>query len=284
MISGKTILITGGTGSFGRCMVEHLLNEHDPAKVIVFSRGEEKQVAMQRDLPSKKLLFFIGDVRDQNLLRLAFRGVDYVIHAAALKHIDVCQFNPIECKKTNIDGAVNIVEAAIDTKVEKVLGISSDKAVNPTSTYGASKFFSDNLLLNGNLISKKKTRFSIIRFGNFENSSGSVIQYFHKLKAQNSGKLPITDKRMTRYFLSIEDAVKYSMTALKDMRGGEVYIPKMRKVRIDKLAHSIYPDAELIEVGRRLGEKLNEDLISEPDMERTRDCGNYYVTNDEGEM
>jgi UDP-N-acetylglucosamine 4,6-dehydratase/5-epimerase len=279
-MTGKVILVTGGTGSFGSHMVEYLLKQCDPKKVIVYSRNEEKQVAMRRRLENDKLRFFVGDVRDLTRLERAFSGVDYVVHAAALKHVDVCAYNPEEAKKTNVDGAINVVNAAINTGVKKVLAISSDKAVNPTNTYGASKLLGDYLFTDGNALSGRHgTKFSVIRFGNFTNSSQSVIPHFKNLKNENSGVLPITDCRMTRYFISIQNAVQCALKALDYMEGGEIFIPKMTKVRIKDLALSIYPNARIEEVGRRPGEKLHEQLISEPDYCNLRLWQDLYVVN-----
>jgi UDP-N-acetylglucosamine 4,6-dehydratase len=280
MMTNKTIIVTGGTGSFGQHMVEYLFRKCNPLKVIVYSRNEEKQVAMRRRLGNDKLRFFVGDVRDLNRLERAFSMVNYVIHAAALKHVDVCAYNPEEAKKTNVDGAINVVNAAINSGVQKVLAISSDKAVNPTNTYGASKLLGDYLFTDGNVLSGKGgTKFSVIRFGNFIDSSQSVIPYFNKLKNDRSGVLPITDCRMTRYFISLENAVECALKSLEHMNGGEIFIPKMTKVRIKDLALSIYPNARIEEVGRRPGEKLHEQLVTEPDHGNLRLWKDLYVVN-----
>ena len=282
-MKNKTILITGATGSFGRAFVEKALTL-DPRKIICFSRGEEKQVEMRRHFNDDRLRFYIGDIRDRDRLWRALNGVDYVIHAAALKHIDVAEHDPLEVVKTNVQGTQNVVDAAIDRGVKKVLAISTDKAVNPCSLYGAAKLVADKLVIGSNLYSPGATIFSVIRYGNFLGSSESVIPYFRRLVEQGQKWLPITDFRMTRFFISLESAVEKALIALDTMKGGEIFCPRMSAYRITDIAHGIAPDIELREVGMRPGEKLHEELILAGDKGVRESNGFYIIGGKEGRV
>ncbi len=276
-MTGKTLLITGATGSFGRAFVRLLLTLN-PHKVICFSRGEEKQVEMRRQFNDDRLRFLIGDVRDRQRLWRALNGVEVVIHAAALKHVDVAEHDPIECIRTNVDGAQNLIDMAIDRGVKKVLAVSTDKAVNPVSLYGAAKLVADKLFCAANAYSPGATAFSVIRYGNFLGSSESVLPYFQRLIASGQTWLPITDFRMTRFFITLDDAAQRALDALDLMKGGEVFCPKMSAHRIIDLARSLKPDIELREVGMRPGEKLHEDMILSGTAGVT-ETDSFYVVN-----
>ncbi len=283
----KTILITGGTGSFGQKFAREAI-KRDFQKVIIYSRHEHNQIEMERNIidPHNKLRFFIGDVRDRHRLFRAFAGVDYVIHAAALKHVPVCERNPFEAIQTNVNGAQNVIDMAIDQGVKKVLAISTDKAVNPINLYGATKLCADKLFIAANVYSPKSTKFSVIRYGNFANSRGSMIPYFKQLVAKGSSYLPITDSRMTRFFITLKNAVDLAFLVLEALKGGEVFSPKMPRYRIVDVAMNIAtasgnkfrPKTQLIYIGRRKGEKLHENLITADDAPNTYDCGPYYLT------
>jgi len=279
-LRNKTILITGGTGSFGQRFVERAL-DRNPKKIIVFSRDEHKQVEMSRRIqdPEKRVRFFIGDVRDKARLYRAFVGVDIVVHAAALKHVPVCEYNPFEAIQTNIQGAQNIIEAAIDREVEKILGISSDKACNPINLYGATKLCSDKLFVAANAYAGGMgTAFSLIRYGNFAESRGSVIPYFRELAKRGIREFPITDSRMTRFYITIDKAVDLAFEALKTMKGGEIFSPRMPSFSIIAAAKAVDPDAELVKTGKREAEKIHEDLIVNDDAHRTYEYKHYYIT------
>ena len=251
----------------------------DCEKIIVFSRDEFKQVEMRRAIedPEHKVRYFLGDVRDKDRLRRAFVGVDYVIHCAALKHVDAGEYNPSEFVSTNVLGAQNIIDAALDRGIKKVLGVSSDKAVNPISLYGASKLCADKLFVAANAYSGKLgTRFSVIRYGNFIGSRGSVVPYWQELKWKGENIIPITDPEMTRYWITLEDAALRALEALKDMRGGEIYVPKMEKRKIIDVAREIHPKAIFEYIGKRKGEKIHEEII--PDWDDVKERGNLWVT------
>jgi len=277
-VKNKTILITGGTGSLGQAIVKLLLSL-DAQKIIVFSRDEFKQVDMKRTIedPGHKVRYFIGDVRDRDRLNRAFIGVDYVIHCAALKHVDAGEYNPSEFVKTNVFGAQNIIDAALDSGVKKVLGVSSDKAVNPISLYGATKLCADKLFVAANAYSGKLgTKFSVIRYGNFIGSRGSVVPYWQELKERGENIIPVTDPEMTRYWITLEDAALRAFEALEDMVGGEIYVPKMEQRKIVDVAREIHPKAIFEYIGKRKGEKIHEEIV--PDWDDVKERGNLWVT------
>lgn len=277
--NNKTILITGGTGSFGKKFTEKVL-ETNVKKVIIFSRDELKQYEMKQEFKDERLRFFIGDVRDKDRLYRAFDGVDYVIHAAAMKHVDACEYNPFEAVKTNINGAQNIIEAAIDKQVEKVIALSTDKAAAPINLYGATKLASDKLFVAGNSYAgDKKTRFAVVRYGNVVGSRGSVVPFFKKIRA--TGRLPITDERMTRFWITLNQGVQFVFDSFERMQGGEIFIPKIPSMSIMDLAKAIAPECELDIVGIRPGEKLHEVMITEDDARRTLEYDKYYVIQPE---
>ena len=278
-MNNLTILVTGGTGSFGSRFVEMTLKKYNPKKIIIYSRDEMKQWHMAQKFRSKKLRFFLGDIRDKDRLNRAVDGVDIIIHAAALKIVPTAEYNPFESVKTNIIGAMNIVDVAIQQKVKKIIGLSTDKACDPINFYGATKLASDKLLISGNKYAgSKKNLFSVVRYGNVIGSRGSVIPFFLKLK-QEKKQLTITDKKMTRFFTTLDDAVKMVWTGLKNMKGGEVFVLKNPSIKILDLAKSI-DNKPIKDIGIRPGEKINEVLISKSEAENTYDCGSYYsVTN-----
>lgn len=279
-MEGKTVLITGGTGSLGRALAEELIKTN-VKKVIIFSRGEYAQVKMEREIGSEKLRFFIGDVRDKDRLYRAFNKVDIVIHSAALKHIHKVELNSFEGVLTNVFGSKNVIDIAIDRKVKKVLMISTDKAVDPATLYGATKLCAEKLFIDGRYYAGSgNTRFSVIRFGNFINSSGSIFEYFKDLRDKGCNTLPITDFKMRRYFISFQDAVKRIVEVLNIMRGGEVYIPIMREDLIVDIAQRINPLATLSEIGKRPGEKIRELLYSET--EEISRIKNFIVVDNKG--
>ncbi|WP_457626282.1 UDP-N-acetylglucosamine 4,6-dehydratase (inverting) [Persephonella sp.] len=280
MLDNRVVLITGGTGSFGKTFTKRILKEFNPKKVIIFSRDEYKHYLMQKEFESyrNKLRFFIGDVRDKERLKRAFEGVDIVIHAAALKHVPLMEYNPIEAVKTNIGGAENIINAAIDSGVEKVIALSTDKAVNPVNLYGATKLVSDKLFISANAYAGgKKTRFSVVRYGNVAGSRGSVIPFFLKLVKEGVKELPITDFRMTRFWITLEEGVDLVLEAIKESKGGEIYVSKIPSFKVVDLARAICPECKLREIGIREGEKLHEVMITEEDSRNTYEYENYYI-------
>lgn len=274
LLENKVILITGGTGSFGRAFVRYVLKHYKPRKLIIFSRDEFKQWQMSKEFPESEypqLRFFLGDIRDKDRLRLAFDGVDYVVHAAALKHVPILEYNPFEAVKTNIIGAQNIIEVAIEKGVKKVVALSTDKAVSPVNLYGATKLTMEKLFIAGNAYAgAKETSFSIVRYGNVVGSRGSVIPLFLKLLSEGSKELPITDERMTRFWISLEEGVRLVLFALEEAEGGEVFVPKIPSVRIVELAKALCPDCSLKFIGIRPGEKLHESLIAEDEARDVR--------------
>ncbi|MCQ5366111.1 UDP-N-acetylglucosamine 4,6-dehydratase (inverting) [Anoxybacillus salavatliensis] len=278
-LSGQTLLITGGTGSFGKKFVKKVL-EYDVKKVIVFSRDELKQYEMAQEYNDPRLRFFIGDVRDKDRLYRAFDGVDIVVHAAALKHVGACEYNPFEAIKTNIYGAQNVVEAAIDRGVKKVIALSTDKAAAPINLYGATKLASDKLFVAANsYVGFKDTKFSVVRYGNVVGSRGSVVPFFKKMR--HTGKLPITDERMTRFWITLDQGVQFVLDNLQRMRGGEIFVPKIPSMRVVDLAKAIAPECEIEIIGIRPGEKLHEAMITEDDARRTLEFDTYYVIQPE---
>ncbi len=273
----QVVLVTGGTGSFGKKFIEVLLREYRPRKIIVFSRDELKQHEMRLagfDHPS--LRYFIGDVRDRDRLRRAMAGVDIVVHAAALKQVPACEYNPMEAIKTNILGSANVVEAALDAGVHKVLALSTDKAVNPVNLYGATKLAAEKLVIQSNVYAAHgRTRFSCTRYGNVVGSRGSVVPVFLKQRAQ--GKLTITDPRMTRFWLSLEQGVRFVIRAIEHMEGGEVFVPKIPSMRVMDLAQAIAPEAEIEIIGIRPGEKLHEVLLNEDEARHAVEMDDMFV-------
>ena len=275
-LQGANILVTGGTGSFGQAFIRRILTDHRPARLVVFSRDELKQYEMQQVLSAPQLRYFIGDVRDRERLNRALQGVDYVIHAAALKQVPAAEYNPIECIKTNVIGAENIINACIDQNVKKVIALSTDKAVNPVNLYGATKLCADKLFVAANhLAGAGGTRFSVVRYGNVVGSRGSVVPFF---KAQaKTGKLPITDPNMTRFWIRLEDGVTFVERCLEMMRGGEIFIPKIRSMRLVDLARAIGPECKHEVIGIRPGEKLHELLLTRDDARQTLEFADFYL-------
>ncbi len=273
----KVILVTGGTGSFGKKCIKILLDEYEPKKIIVFSRDELKQFEMAQQFSKyEKIRYFIGDVRDKDRLLRAFNGVDYVIHAAALKQVPAMEYNPSEAIKTNINGAMNVIDAAIDRKVKKVVALSTDKACNPINLYGATKLCSDKLFVAANSYSGDSgTKFAVVRYGNVVGSRGSVVPFF-KEKAKE-GVLPITDSRMTRFWITLEQGVRFVIKGFERMHGGELFVPKIPSMNIMDLAKAIAPKCQTRVVGIRPGEKLHEVMISEDDSRNVKELSDCYV-------
>lgn len=284
MLNGKTILVTGGTGSFGKAFTKYVLDNYDVNRLIIYSRDEFKQWNMENEFralyPEKyrKLRFFIGDVRDGERFRRACQNVDYIVHAAALKQVPACEYNPNEAIKTNINGAMNIIEAALDTGVKKVVALSTDKAVNPVNLYGGTKFVSDKLFIAANSYAGlKDINFSIVRYGNVAGSRGSIIPYFRSLINDGCDELPITDFRMTRFWISLTQGVELVIKALSEARGGETFISKIPSFKITDLAEAMLPGCKLKEVGIRPGEKLHEVMITPEDSYNTYEYDKHYI-------
>jgi UDP-N-acetylglucosamine 4,6-dehydratase len=277
MFRDRSILITGGTGSFGRVLARTLLRNHGPRRLAVFSRDELKQYEMRAEFEDDpRLRFFIGDVRDGERLARAFHGIDTVVHAAAMKQVPAAEYNPFEAIKTNVFGAENVINAAIDRGVERVIALSTDKAANPINLYGATKLCSDKLFVAGNSYSGDDgTRFSVVRYGNVVGSRGSVVPFFRKQR--ESGIVPITDPRMTRFWITLEQGVLFVLKSFERMRGGEIFVPKIPSMRLLDLAEAIAPDCDTVNVGIRPGEKLHETLIGEDDARRTLEYEGHYV-------
>lgn len=278
MFDNKTILITGGTGSFGKKYVETLLKRYTPKKIIIFSRDELKQFEMQQVFNHDCMRYFIGDVRDKARLTRAMRGVDFVIHAAALKQVPAAEYNPMECIKTNINGAENVIDAALDNDVEKVIALSTDKAANPINLYGATKLASDKLFVAANNISGgHKTTFAVVRYGNVVCSRGSVIPFFENLINAGSDHLPITHKDMTRFWISLQDGVDFVLKNFTRMSGGEIFVPKIPTLKITDLATSMAPSLPQKEVGIRPGEKLHEVMCPAELSYQTYEYADHFV-------
>lgn len=276
VLHNKVVLITGGTGSFGKAMVQFLLNEAKPRRIRIFSRDELKQYEMAQMFDSDKLRFFIGDVRDRDRLRRACQDVDIVFHAAALKQVPACEYNPFEAVQTNIIGAMNVVEAAIDCNVKRAICISTDKAVSPVNLYGATKLCAEKLFIHGNSYSGQKLpRFACVRYGNVMGSRGSVLPLF--LKQRKTGTLSITHEDMTRFWLSLDQAVRFVCNSLTQMVGGEIFVPRIPSMRITDLAKAVSPDAKLKVIGIRPGEKLHETLVMQEEARHTIDMGDYFI-------
>ena len=277
ILDGAAVLITGGTGSFGRHFATTVLAKHQPERLVVLSRDELKQYEMARELDGDpRVRFFLGDVRDRDRLWRAFDGIDIVVHAAALKQVPAAEYNPFEAIQTNIHGAKNVIDAAVDRGVDRIIALSTDKASSPINLYGATKLVSDKLFVAGNAYAGGKgTRFAVVRYGNVEGSRGSVVPLFRRLAA--SGVIPITDLRMTRFWITLDQGVQFVIDMLEAMRGGELFVPKIPSIRIVDLATAIAPDAQHEVIGIRPGEKLHEEMISVDDARRTLDAGAHYV-------
>lgn len=278
MFNNKTILITGGTGSFGKKYVKTILQRYRPHKLIIYSRDELKQYEMQQDFNADCMRYFIGDVRDKERLVQAMRGVDFVIHAAALKQVPAAEYNPMECIKTNIHGAENVIHAALANEVERVIALSTDKAANPINLYGATKLASDKLFVAANnMAGGHETRFSVVRYGNVVGSRGSVVPFFHKLIAEGASHLPITDASMTRFWISLQQGVDFVLKNFERMYGGEIFVPKIPSVRITDLARAMAPGIPHKIIGIRPGEKLHEIMCPADDSHLTLEFSDHYV-------
>lgn len=280
MFNSKSILITGGTGSFGKQYIKTIIENYQPKRLIVYSRDELKQFEMEQEFPVQKfpcMRYFIGDVRDRERLTMAMRGVDFVIHAAALKQVPAAEYNPMECIKTNIHGAENVIHAALSANVDKVVALSTDKAANPINLYGATKLASDKLFVAANNMSGGKTRFSVVRYGNVVGSRGSVVPFFQKLVREGSNYLPITDLRMTRFWITLQQGVDFVLKNFMRMRGGEIFVPKLPSVRIVDLAAAMAPNLERRIIGIRPGEKIHEIMCPSDDSHLTLEFEDHYV-------
>lgn len=281
MLNGKSILVTGGTGSFGNHFVEYVLKHYSPKKIIIYSRDEYKQFVMANKYKECKdiLRFFIGDVRDKERLKRALKGVDYVIHAAAMKQVPACEYNPIEAVKTNINGAMNVVDAVLDSdSVQRVVALSTDKAVNPINLYGGTKLVSDKLFIAANAYTgNRDLNFSVVRYGNVAGSRGSVIPFFKNIIDNGGTELPITDYRMTRFWIDLEQGVELVIKALQEAEGGETFISKIPSFKITDLAQAMLPDCSMPEVGIREGEKLHEVMVTKEDAMTTYEYDRHYI-------
>lgn len=280
MLDNKTILITGGTGSFGKCFTKYALTHYNPKKIIIYSRDEFKQYLMQNEFKEyeSKMRYFIGDVRDKDRLKRAFEGVDYVIHAAALKQVPACEYNPNEAIKTNINGAQNVIDAALDSNVKKVVALSTDKAVNPVNLYGGTKLVSDKLFVAANAYAgNKDISFSIVRYGNVAGSRGSIIPLFNNIIKNGGTELPITDFRMTRFWISLTEGVELVIKALKEAKGGETFISKIPSFKVTDLAEAMLPGCTKKEIGIRPGEKLHEIMVTPEDSFHTYEYDKHFI-------
>lgn len=278
MFDGQTILITGGTGSFGKQYTETLISRYKPKKIIIFSRDELKQYEMQQVYNDPCMRYFIGDVRDRERLMQACKGVDYIIHAAAMKHVPAAEYNPTECIRTNIDGAENVIRCAIDNGVKKVIALSTDKAANPVNLYGATKLCSDKLFVAANnMVGGEVPRFAVVRYGNVVGSRGSVVPFFRKLLAEGATSLPITDLNMTRFWITLQQGVDFVIKNFSRMKGGEIFVPKIPSVTMTDLAQAISPGIAMEEIGIRPGEKLHEKMCPRDDSYRTIEFDDHYV-------
>lgn len=278
MFNGKTILVTGGTGSFGKKFIETVLSRYQPSRLIVYSRDELKQFEMQQRFNHPCMRYFIGDVRDAERLDMAMHGVDFVVHAAALKQVPAAEYNPMECIKTNVGGAENVIKAALSNGVEKVIALSTDKAANPVNLYGATKLCSDKLFVAANnMTGKHPTTFSVVRYGNVVGSRGSVVPFFNRLIKEGASHLPITHAEMTRFWLTLQQGVDFVLSSFQRMKGGELFIPKIPSVRITDLASAMAPDLPQEIIGIRPGEKLHEVMCPADDSYHTFEFKDYYV-------
>lgn len=278
MFNDKSILITGGTGSFGHQFIQTLLERYRPSRIVVFSRDELKQFEMQLRFPQPVMRFFLGDVRDGNRLRQAMRGIDYVVHAAALKQVPAAEYNPMECIKTNIHGAENVIAAALDNEVKRVIALSTDKAANPANLYGATKLCSDKLFVAANNIAGgHATRFAVVRYGNVVGSRGSVVPVFKQLLAKGATELPVTDTRMTRFWITLEQGIEFVIRSFERMYGGEIFVPKIPSMRILDLVESLAPGLPIKTIGIRPGEKLHEIMCPADDSHLTLEFADHFV-------
>ncbi|MEZ5902358.1 MAG: UDP-N-acetylglucosamine 4,6-dehydratase (inverting) [Alphaproteobacteria bacterium] len=280
LLKGQSILVTGGTGSFGKHFIRTIIDNYKPARVVVYSRDELKQYEMQQSFNNSPqadcLRYFIGDVRDRDRLTLAMRGIDIVVHAAAMKHVPAAEYNPMECIRTNVDGAENVVRAGMDNNVQKVIALSTDKAANPINLYGASKLASDKIFVAANNISTN-TRFSVVRYGNVVGSRGSVIPFFQKLINEGADHLPITDERMTRFWITLTQGVNFVLSSLEMMVGGEIFVPKIPSMKMVDLASAMAPHLKYKIIGIRPGEKLHEIMITSDDSRSTLELEDRYI-------
>jgi UDP-N-acetylglucosamine 4,6-dehydratase/5-epimerase len=278
ILEGSSILVTGGTGSFGKAFITEVLKNHNPKRVVIFSRDELKQYEVRQQFQDDpRLRWFIGDIRDQHRLDRAMHKIDFVVHAAALKQVDTAEYNPWEFVQTNVNGSQNVIEASIDAGVQKVVALSTDKASSPINLYGATKLTADKLFITGNhYAASYPTRFCVVRYGNVMGSRGSVIPFFRKL-AEAGQSLPITDLRMTRFFITLPQAVKFVTDSFETMQGGELYVPRIPSMKITDLAQSVAPGAAMHEIGLRPGEKLHEEMISAEEGRRALQVGDRYV-------
>ena len=278
MFDDKSILITGGTGSFGQQYVDTLLRRYKPKRLVILSRDELKQYEMQQKFNDPIMRYFLGDVRDEDRLKQAMRGIDYVIHAAAIKHVPAAEYNPMECIKTNIHGAQNVIEAALENNVEKVIALSTDKAAIPINLYGATKLASDKLFVAANNIAgSRQTRFAVVRYGNVVGSRGSVVPFFKKLINEGTTSLPITDPRMTRFWITLQQGVDFVLKNFQSMHGGEIFVPKIPSMHITDLAESLLPGINTNIIGIRPGEKLHETMCPADDSHLTLEFDDHYV-------
>lgn len=283
MLDDRSILITGGTGSFGQALTRRILARFSPKRLVIFSRDEQKQYRMAQELRTEEhpsLRYFIGDVRHRDRLRRAMNGIDFVVHAAAMKHVPIAEYNPFECIATNVGGAENVINAAIDCGVERVIALSTDKAANPINLYGATKLAADKCFVAANHLSGGSgTRFSVVRYGNVVGSNGSVVVRFRELIDGGEKTLPITDERMTRFWITLPRAVDFVLERLDHMRGGELFVPKIGSMRIVDLARTLAPDRDLIETGIRPGEKLHEVLVPVDEARHTVEYDDHYTVH-----
>ena len=278
MFDNKVILITGGTGSFGKCYTQTLLQRYKPKKIIIYSRDELKQFEMQQLFNGPEMRYFIGDVRDKERITQACNGVDYIIHAAALKQVPAAEYNPTECIRTNITGAENVIYAAIANKVKKVIALSTDKAASPINLYGATKLVSDKLFVAANnMVGEPFPRFSVVRYGNVVGSRGSVVPFFKQLIENNASEIPITDSHMTRFWITLQSGVDLVLKGFARMYGGEIFVPKIPSIKVTDLAMAMAPDTPQTIIGIRPGEKLHESMVTQDDSYRTFEFDDHYV-------
>lgn len=278
MFNDKTILITGGTGTFGTKFAQILLNKYKPKKIIIYSRDEQKHYEMSQIFKATCMRYFVGDVRDLSRLKTAMSGVDFVIHAAAMKHVPIAEYNPMECIKTNIMGAQNVIDASLECGVKKVIALSTDKASNPINLYGATKLASDKLFTAANnIVGNKKTQYSVVRYGNVIASKGSVVPLFKKLIENGAKELPVTDDKMTRFWITLEEGANFVIKNFSRMKGGEIFVPKIPSMKIVDLAKAMAPNLKIKIIGIRPGEKMHEAMISRDDSHLVLEFDDHYV-------